>query len=62
MGARLPAAAPLHRREPAGPIGGILAELDEYPLEAALQIKEAHPDREVRVSAVTVGPEGPRPP
>ncbi|WP_147103770.1 electron transfer flavoprotein subunit beta/FixA family protein [Nesterenkonia populi] len=37
---------------------GILGELDEYPLEAALQIKESLTDREVRVSAVTVGPEG----
>ncbi|GAA1174837.1 electron transfer flavoprotein subunit beta/FixA family protein [Nesterenkonia xinjiangensis] len=36
---------------------GILSELDEYPLEAALQIKEAA-DREVRVSALTVGPAG----
>lgn len=37
---------------------GILGELDEYPLEAALQIKEAHSDREVQVTALTVGPEG----
>ncbi|GAB3193041.1 electron transfer flavoprotein subunit beta/FixA family protein [Nesterenkonia suensis] len=36
---------------------GILGELDEYPLEAALQIKEAA-EREVRVSALTVGPSG----
>ncbi len=37
---------------------GILAELDEYPLEAALQIREAHPELDVRVSAVCVGPHG----
>lgn len=34
---------------------GVMGELDEYPLEAALQIKEAT-EREVRVSALTVGP------
>lgn len=37
---------------------GVLSELDEYPLEAALQIKEAAPDREIRVSALTMGPAG----
>lgn len=37
---------------------GILGELDEYPLEAALRIKESIGDREVTVSALTVGPEG----
>ncbi|MDS2172776.1 MULTISPECIES: electron transfer flavoprotein subunit beta/FixA family protein [unclassified Nesterenkonia] len=36
---------------------GILGELDEYPLEAALQIKEAA-SRDVRVSALTIGPAG----
>lgn len=36
---------------------GILGELDEYPLEAALQIKENN-DAEVRVSALTMGPAG----
>lgn len=37
---------------------GILAELDEYPLEAALQIREAHPELDIRVSAVCVGAPG----
>lgn len=37
---------------------GILGELDEYPLEAALQIKESCKDREVTVSALTIGPAG----
>jgi len=37
---------------------GVLSELDEYPLEAALQIKEAAPDREIRVTALTMGPAG----
>ncbi|GAA1810698.1 electron transfer flavoprotein subunit beta/FixA family protein [Nesterenkonia flava] len=41
---------------------GILGELDEYPLEAALQIKEAlqaqDADAQVRVSALTMGPAG----
>lgn len=41
---------------------GILGELDEYPLEAACQIKEAEQERdgarEVRISALTVGPSG----
>ena len=36
---------------------GVLGELDEYPLEAALQIKEQY-DAEVRVSALTMGPAG----
>lgn len=36
---------------------GILGELDEYPLEAALQIKEAA-EAEVQVSALTLGPDG----
>ncbi|WP_208012931.1 electron transfer flavoprotein subunit beta/FixA family protein [Nesterenkonia salmonea] len=36
---------------------GILGELDEHPLEAALQIKEQY-DTEVRVSALTMGPPG----
>jgi electron transfer flavoprotein beta subunit len=36
---------------------GILGELDEHPLEAALQIKEQH-DADVRVSALTMGPPG----
>ena len=36
---------------------GVLGELDEYPLEAALQIKEAA-EAEVRVSALTIGPDG----
>lgn len=36
---------------------GVLGELDEYPLEAALRIKEAA-EAEVRVSALTVGPDG----
>lgn len=37
---------------------GILGELDEYPLEAALQIKESQKDRDVTVSALTIGPAG----
>lgn len=37
---------------------GILGELDEHPLEAALQIKEAASDRDVRITALTVGPDG----
>ncbi|MDR8019991.1 electron transfer flavoprotein subunit beta/FixA family protein [Nesterenkonia aerolata] len=37
--------------------GGVLSELDEYPLEAALQIREAT-ERPVRVTALTVGPAG----
>ncbi|WP_044495722.1 electron transfer flavoprotein subunit beta/FixA family protein [Nesterenkonia massiliensis] len=41
---------------------GILGELDEYPLEAALQIKEElqknNDDAAVRVSALTMGPAG----
>lgn len=37
---------------------GILAELDEHPLEAALQIKESVTDRQVTVSALTIGPAG----
>lgn len=37
---------------------GILGELDEYPLEAALQIKESAAEREVRVTALTLGPSG----
>lgn len=37
---------------------GILGELDEYPLEAALQIKEQYDDAPVRVSALTMGPAG----
>ncbi|MDO5493086.1 MAG: electron transfer flavoprotein subunit beta/FixA family protein [Nesterenkonia sp.] len=37
--------------------GGVLSELDEYPLEAALQIREAA-ERPVRVSALTLGPSG----
>lgn len=37
---------------------GILGELDEHPLEAALRIKEAAEDREVRVTALTMGPSG----
>ena len=36
---------------------GILGELDEHPLETALQIKEQH-EAEVRVSALTMGPSG----
>ncbi len=36
---------------------GVLGELDEYPLEAALRIKEAS-EAEVRVSALTIGPAG----
>ncbi|WP_202912230.1 electron transfer flavoprotein subunit beta/FixA family protein [Nesterenkonia muleiensis] len=42
----------LDRRE------GILGELDEYPLEAALQIKENNDAATVRVSALTMGPTG----
>ena len=37
---------------------GVLSELDEYPLEAALQLREAAQDREVRVTALTMGPAG----
>lgn len=37
---------------------GILGELDEYPLESALQLKESASGRDVRVTALTVGPEG----
>ncbi|WP_300342589.1 electron transfer flavoprotein subunit beta/FixA family protein [Nesterenkonia sp.] len=37
---------------------GILGELDEHPLEAALQISESLSDRQVRVSALTIGPAG----
>lgn len=37
---------------------GILGELDEYPLEAALQIKESQKGQEVTVSALTIGPSG----
>ena len=35
---------------------GILGELDEYPLEAALQIKENGDAASIRVSALTMGP------
>ena len=34
----------------------ILSELDEYPLEAALALREAAPEAEVTIVAVTVGP------
>ena len=37
---------------------GILGELDEYPLETALQIKENNDAADVRVSALTMGPSG----
>ncbi|WP_022872936.1 electron transfer flavoprotein subunit beta/FixA family protein [Nesterenkonia alba] len=37
---------------------GILGELDEHPIEAALQLRESLPERSVRVSALTVGPAG----
>src|SRR5690625_1666047 len=37
---------------------GILGELDEHPLEAALQIKESQKGRDVTVSALTIGPAG----
>lgn len=41
---------------------GVLGELDEYPIEAALQIREAlektAPEATVRVTALTMGPEG----
>ena len=35
----------------------ILSELDEYPLEAAIALREAAPEAEVTIIAVTVGPE-----
>ncbi|WP_270264055.1 electron transfer flavoprotein subunit beta/FixA family protein [Kocuria marina] len=35
----------------------ILSELDEYPLEAALALREAAPEAEVSIVAVTIGPE-----
>ena len=34
----------------------ILSELDEYPLEAAIALREAAPEAEVTIIAVTVGP------
>lgn len=35
----------------------ILSELDEYPLEAAIALREAAPEAEVTIIAVAVGPE-----
>lgn len=35
----------------------ILSELDEYPIEAALALREAAQDKEISVFALTVGPE-----
>lgn len=37
---------------------GILGELDEHPLEAALQLKESLGERATVVSALTIGPAG----
>ena len=34
----------------------ILSELDEYPLEAALALREARPEAELNIFALTVGP------
>ena len=38
-------------------VDGLLSELDEYAVEQALQIKEKRADEEVKVIALTVGPE-----
>ena len=38
-------------------VDGLLSELDEYAVEQALQIKEKRADEEIKVIALTVGPE-----
>jgi electron transfer flavoprotein beta subunit len=38
-------------------VDGLLSELDEYAVEQALRVKEARPDDDVTVIALTVGPE-----
>jgi electron transfer flavoprotein beta subunit len=38
-------------------VDGLLSELDEYAVEQALRIKDARPEGEVSVIALTVGPE-----
>jgi electron transfer flavoprotein beta subunit len=38
-------------------VDGLLSELDEYAVEQALRLKEARPDDEITIIALTVGPE-----